>query len=52
MLGLNYGVYIDSNTEYDAEDLIPLSQLWCNPLSLTEEIIDDSDKLNVLNTLI
>ncbi|KAK9686904.1 hypothetical protein QE152_g36851 [Popillia japonica] len=39
----------DADAEYDAEDLIPLSQLRCNILSLDKEITDVSDMLNVLS---
>lgn len=38
----------DPDTEYDADDLISLGQLRRNMLSLTEEITDVADMLNVL----
>ncbi|XP_030746168.1 jerky protein homolog-like [Sitophilus oryzae] len=37
------------DTEYDAEDLIPLSQLRLNLISLNEEVKDVSNMLNVLS---
>ncbi|KAJ8937512.1 hypothetical protein NQ318_015978 [Aromia moschata] len=38
----------EADTEYEAEDLIPLNQLRRNMLSLAEEITDVSDMLNIL----
>lgn len=38
----------EPDSEYDAEDLIPLSQLRSNLLSLAEEITDVSGMLNIL----
>ncbi|KAJ8936895.1 hypothetical protein NQ318_010922 [Aromia moschata] len=38
----------EADSEYEAEELIPLNQLRLNMLSLAEEITDVSDMLNIL----